>query len=152
MIVDVRGTNTRNKGAQLMLHAICQRLGGRFELSLPPAATDYAVRAKLGLRQTLYEPALPRLSSGLGNLVPARIRTEYGLTSGAEVGGVIDASGFLYTDQFDASVNWAAVTGIKLAANGQLTSQAGAGAAIVAYVVSLPTQEVPFLGLEFSAA
>ena len=73
--------------------------------------------------------------------------------AGASVGQIgVAKRGLIYTDQFDASVNWAAVTGIKLAANGQLTSQAGAGAAIVAYVVSLPTQEVPFLGLEFSAA
>ena len=104
MIVDIRGTNTRNKGAQLMLQAICSRLGGQFELSLPPAFTDYGVRSRLGLRQTLYEPALPRLSSFLSNAVPTRIRTDYGLTSDREVGGVLDASGFHYTDQFDVAL------------------------------------------------
>lgn len=104
MIVDIRGTNTRNKGAQLMLQAICLRLGDRFELSLPPAATDYAVRSRLGLRQTLYEPALPRVSTLLSNAIPARLRAEYGLTSNREIGGVLDASGFHYTDQFDASL------------------------------------------------
>lgn len=104
MIVDIRGTNTRNKGAQLMLEAICSRLGGRFELSVPPAFTDYAVRSKLGLRQTLYEPVLPRLSSFLSNAVPARVRTDYGLTSDREIGGVLDASGFHYTDQFDVAL------------------------------------------------
>lgn len=104
MIVDIRGTNTRNKGAQLMLEAICLRLGSQFELSLPPAATDYGVRAKLGLRQTLYEPMLPRLSSLLSNAVPARIRTDYGLTADREIGGVLDASGFHYTDQFDVAL------------------------------------------------
>jgi hypothetical protein len=61
--------------------------------------------------------------------------------------------GTIYMDQFDASVNWAAATGLKLAANGQITNQAGAGVALPgAYVVAVPTQEVPFLGLEFSAA
>lgn len=104
MIIDIRGTNTRNKGAQLMLEAICLRLGGQFELSLPPAATDYGVRARLGLRQTLYEPALPRVSSLLSNAVPGRIKAEYGLTSNREIGGVLDASGFHYTDQFDPSL------------------------------------------------
>lgn len=104
MIVDIRGTNTRNKGAQLMLQAICSRLGGQFDLSLPPAFTDYATRSRLGLRQTLYEPALPRLSSLLGNAVPARIRTDYGLTADREIGGVLDASGFHYTDQFDVAL------------------------------------------------
>jgi colanic acid/amylovoran biosynthesis protein len=104
VIVDIRGTNTRNKGAQLMLEAICARLDGQFELSVPPAFTDYAVRSKLGLRQTLYEGAVPRLSSFLGNAVPARIKTEFGLTSDHDIGGVLDASGFHYTDQFDVAL------------------------------------------------
>jgi polysaccharide pyruvyl transferase WcaK-like protein len=104
VIVDIRGTNTRNKGAQLMLEAICLRLGEMFELSLPPGATDYAVRAKHGLRQTLYEAALPRLSSILSDVVPTRVKTDYGLTSSRDIGGVLDSSGFHYTDQFDAAL------------------------------------------------
>ena len=59
--------------------------------------------------------------------------------------------GVIFTSEFDTSVNWATATGIKLAANGRVTNQAGAGATINAYVVSAPTQEIPFLGLEFSA-
>lgn len=104
MIIDIRGTNTRNKGAQLMLEAICLRLGESFELSVPPAATDYAVRSRLGLRQTLYEPVLPRFSSFLSNAVPARIKSDYGLTADREIAGVLDASGFHYTDQFDVAL------------------------------------------------
>ena len=57
--------------------------------------------------------------------------------------------GTIYTDRIDASVNWAAVTGIKMAAGGVLTSQAGAGVAINAKVVSVPTADYPFLGLQF---
>lgn len=104
MIVDIRGTNTRNKGAQLMLEVICAQIGDKFELTHPPFGTDYHVRARLGLRQTLYEPVFPRLSSLLGNAAPGRIRREYGLVSNGEIGGVLDASGFLYTDQFDVSL------------------------------------------------
>jgi polysaccharide pyruvyl transferase WcaK-like protein len=104
VIVDIRGTNTHNKGAQLMLVAICSRLGDQFELSVPPMITDYAVRSRLGLRQTLYEPVLPRLSSSLGNVVPELLRTRYGFTSDREIGGVLDASGFHYTDQFDVAL------------------------------------------------
>lgn len=74
--------------------------------------------------------------------------------AGAYVGQVgLMKRGTLYTDQFDASKNWAAATGIKLAANGQITDQSGTGVAIAgAYVVAVPNQEVPFLGIEFSAA
>ncbi len=60
--------------------------------------------------------------------------------------------GTIFTDQFDASVNWAAATAIKLDPNGQITDQTGTGVAIVGYVVSAPSTEVPYLGLEFSAA
>jgi hypothetical protein len=73
--------------------------------------------------------------------------------SGAYVGQVGTAKrGIIFTDQFDASKNWAAATGIKLAANGQITDQSGSGVAIQGYVVAVPNVEVPFLGIEFSAA
>jgi colanic acid/amylovoran biosynthesis protein len=100
VIVDIRGTNTQNKGAQLMLQAICARLGNQFELSVPPAMTDRAVRAKLGLRQTLCDPNAPRWTSSAGNAVPARVKSKFGLTSDRDIDGVLDASGFRYTDQF----------------------------------------------------
>jgi len=73
---------------------------------------------------------------------------------GAYVGqiGVIKR-GLVFTSEFDASKNWAAATAIKLAANGQVTDQSGTGNAITgAYVVAVPSQDQPFLGLEFSAA
>ena len=73
--------------------------------------------------------------------------------AGAYVGQAgLGKRGLIFTDQFDAAVNWAAVKEIKLAPNGQLTGDAGTGEALKAYVVSVPNQEVPFLGLEFSAA
>jgi hypothetical protein len=71
---------------------------------------------------------------------------------GAYVGqiGVIKR-GIVFTSEFDASKNWAAATSIKLAANGQVTDQSGSGVAIVGYVVAAPSQDQPFLGIEFSA-
>lgn len=73
--------------------------------------------------------------------------------AGAYVGQVgLVKRGLIYTSEFDAGVNWAAATAIKLDANGLVTDQTGAGATINGYVVSVPTQDVPYLGLEFSAA
>lgn len=73
--------------------------------------------------------------------------------AGSVVGQVgVAKRGVIFTDQFNAAVNWSAATAIKLAANGQITDQTGTGATIPGYVVSVPTQEVPYLGLEFSAA
>lgn len=61
--------------------------------------------------------------------------------------------GVIYTSCFDTSVNWAAATAIKLAEGGFVTDQSGKGTALAgAYVVKVPTAEIPFLGIEFSAA
>lgn len=99
MIVDIRGTNTQNKGAQLMLEAIVARLGDHFEFSVSPGTIAPAVRRRLALHQTLRHPLSPKVSSALGALVPQSLRTRHALITDAEVGGVLDASGFHYTDQ-----------------------------------------------------
>lgn len=59
--------------------------------------------------------------------------------------------GTVYISEFDASVDWNAVTAVKLGANGQVTGDAGTGIEINAVVIAVPTTEVSFLGLEFSA-
>lgn len=59
--------------------------------------------------------------------------------------------GLFYTGEFDASVNWAAATEVKLAAGGQLTDQSGTGNAINATIVAVPGVEYPYLGVDFSA-
>ncbi len=74
---------------------------------------------------------------------------------GGYVGAYVDQigaakRGVIYTSEFDASVDWASVTAIKMAANGQLTGDAGAGVAINAVVIAVPGTEVPYLGIEFS--
>ena len=75
---------------------------------------------------------------------------EPGGYAGAQVGqiGTI-VKGIVYTSNFDTSKNWAAATAVKLAANGQLTDQSGSGVTIPAFVIALPSVEIPYLGLEF---
>ena len=73
--------------------------------------------------------------------------------AGSYVGQVgLIKRGVIYTSEFDASVNWAAATGITLAPNGMITDQTGDGAVINGYVIAVPSQETPYLGIEFSAA
>lgn len=61
--------------------------------------------------------------------------------------------GIIYTSCFDTSVNWAAAEAIKLTSGGFVTDQFGQGNTLTgAYVVKVPTAEIPFLGIEFSAA
>lgn len=100
MTIDLRGANTNNKGAELMLIAAATRLGARTAVSATPAGTAYEARARLGLRQTLHIHQSPRAFSQAGNLIPRRLRHTYGLVSDAELSGVVDISGFAYADQF----------------------------------------------------
>lgn len=97
-IVDIRGVNSSNKGAQLMLEAVIERLGDDYTLSAPPFLTDYEVRARHGLRQTAHISRFPRTSARLGGYIPARLRTDFGLVSDRKIGGVVDASGLAYSD------------------------------------------------------
>lgn len=59
--------------------------------------------------------------------------------------------GVIYTDQFDTAVSWEDATGVKLAAGGLVTNQAGSGVAINANIVQIPTLQFPWLGLSFLA-
>lgn len=99
MIIDIRGTNTTNKGAQLMLEAICSRLGDSCEFSVSPTTTEVSVRHRLGVHQVLRYPLAPKLTATAGRLVPARVRARRRLVADSEIDGVLDASGFHYTDQ-----------------------------------------------------
>ena len=61
-------------------------------------------------------------------------------------------SGVIYTNHFDTAADWSAnVANVRLGANGMLVAS-GAGPVIDAYVMSLPSVDYPYLGLQFSAA
>lgn len=77
--------------------------------------------------------------------------------SGNYVGQIgVVTRGTIFTSEFDASANWSAAQGVKLAASGQLTALTAAPAAgdghIPAVIVALPTQETPYLGIQFDFA
>jgi len=72
--------------------------------------------------------------------------------SGAYIGQIgLLKRGQVWTSEFDASKDWSAATAIKLAAGGQVTDQSGSGNAINGQIIGVPTSEVTFLGIEFSA-
>lgn len=64
--------------------------------------------------------------------------------------GVIQR-GEIFTDQFDASIDWNQATDVKLAAGGLFTDQTGSGDAIhlPVKIIHIPTADEPFLGLEW---
>jgi len=64
--------------------------------------------------------------------------------------GCIQGKGYIYTDQFDVSANFA--TGTLTTAAGGIVTIGGAGSALPSSVrvIALPTVSLPFLGLEFN--
>jgi polysaccharide pyruvyl transferase WcaK-like protein len=106
VIVEVRGANTRNKGAELMLRAIAAELGDHHDVVVEPRAGTYRQRARIGLFQKVShrwvsDGALDPPAALLPRKVRHHMRKEYGLVLGRDVDVVLDASGFAYSDQFD---------------------------------------------------
>lgn len=100
MIVEIHGVSTRNKGAELMLVTILDRLA-KLERAVPVVDANfgsfeerahYGLRLKLGLRK----PGRSMLST---LLMPRSFRQTCGLVMDRETDAVIDASGFAFGDQ-----------------------------------------------------
>lgn len=62
--------------------------------------------------------------------------------------GVGQGHGEIFTDQFDATVDWASAVDVSSGAGGQVV-EGGAGTALGARVVSVPNVNNPLLGLAF---
>jgi colanic acid/amylovoran biosynthesis protein len=109
VIVEIRKAGFINKGAELMLHAILQKMkevypAARFVMA--PSADNgyapYARRAELGLLQKAWLWKYGLQLGDLAGLVPKKIREMYGVLLDREVDVVLDAAGFSYSDQFGA--------------------------------------------------
>jgi colanic acid/amylovoran biosynthesis protein len=103
-MLEVVGVGTKNHGAALMLDAIVEerrRLLEGFDIAVSPSVAPYPYRARRELYQRLsWNRRAPRLAGVLGDAVPAAVRRRFGLSSDADVAGVLDAAGFAYSDQF----------------------------------------------------
>lgn len=104
MYIEIKGVGFLNKGAELMMHAVLQKVGekipqARFVLA-PDVNSSYEKRARLGLYQKLWfsKFGIP-LGMYFGRYIHKRLREYYGLVCHEEIKIVLDASGFSYTDQ-----------------------------------------------------
>jgi len=107
MIIEIRQAGFVNKGAELMLHAVVQKLRERYphaKLTMAPvyggAPDTFEKMAELKLYPKAW---LWRKGFDFGRfvgLLPKRIRALYGLVLTREVDVVIDAAGFSYSDQW----------------------------------------------------
>ncbi|MGI0480994.1 polysaccharide pyruvyl transferase family protein [Geminocystis sp. CENA526] len=110
MFIEIRKAGFVNKGAELMLKAIIEKIGLRYsdsKLVMEPnrISAPFDKRAKLGLYQKILPgryATLPIINS-FPNFIPSSFRRMYGLVIENEIKVVFDASGFSYSDQLGIS-------------------------------------------------
>ena len=101
MNIEIRGTGYGNKGAELMLLAILDRLGDTFpdaRFVVAPGMGPYEWRATHGLYQKLDAAEAGRLGWLIEMLLHRGYRERYGLVTHEEIDVLLDASGFAYGD------------------------------------------------------
>ena len=101
-LIEIRGTGFENKGAELMLYAVHEKMKNEFpeaKFAMEPK-TPYLKRAGLHFYQIAQLKFWGLELGVLAKLIPARIRERYGIVLIKEVDIVIDASGFQYSDQW----------------------------------------------------
>lgn len=110
-LIEIRKAGFVNKGAELMLYAILDKMKKEFadaEFAMAPTGSvglaPYLKRAELKLYQKAHLWRKGRQLGLLAALIPERMRDMYGIVLDKEVDIVFDAAGFEYTDQWGDQV------------------------------------------------
>lgn len=104
MILEITGTNIRNKGAELLLQSILKAFKESAHVKFAVASNfgPYEARAKYGVKQMVRLRRFGRSKIGF-DLLPETFLNTYGLVSEKNTSGVLDASGFSLGDQLPQS-------------------------------------------------
>lgn len=112
MIIELKGVEFENKGAELMLRAVLQRIEKYWpeaEIALTPSPkASYLLRASVGAWQKLSLRKMYLDINGLSYAAPHKVRNylkKWGLVTEADVDVIIDASGFSYSDQWSPKMS-----------------------------------------------
>ena len=105
MLIEIRGTGFKNKGAELMLRTIMENMSAEFclEPSRREGSQPYENYAKLGLYPT---SRIYRRGFNFGffwKFFPRVIKQLYGIKDLRDVSIVLDASGYSYSDSWGSS-------------------------------------------------
>lgn len=108
MLIEIKGVQFVNKGAELMLHAVLEQVQNFWPeadiVLAPNAYSPYTERARMGAYQKMNWRINRFDFNGLQYLVPAKLRAymkrKWGIVTEADVNVLLDASGFAYGDQW----------------------------------------------------
>lgn len=109
MLIEIKGVQFVNKGAELMLYAVLDKISVLWpdaEICIEPDQNSpFLKRAKIGAYQKLRLVKNRLDVNGLTYFLPQRFRkalkNTFGIVTEADVTMVLDASGFLYSDQWN---------------------------------------------------
>lgn len=107
MIIEIRRAGFINKGAELMLYAVIQKVKERYpeaKLVMAPSRSrgnqPFSKLAQLGFYPKAWLWRFAIQWGDLAALLPNKIRDMYGIVLDREVDVVLDAAGFAYSDQW----------------------------------------------------
>ena len=112
MFIELKGVEFENKGAELMLYAVLDKIKlywpeAQIVLS-PSSKAPYIKRTELGAWQKLSVRKLYIDLNELTYYIPKALRNwlkKWGILTEADIDMVIDASGFSYSDQWNPSMS-----------------------------------------------
>jgi coenzyme F420-reducing hydrogenase beta subunit/polysaccharide pyruvyl transferase WcaK-like protein len=106
MIIEIRKAGFVNKGAELMLLSIIQKVKEKYSNTkltmVPSPSAPYEERTKLGLYQKVSYRRYRVQWGFIFSAIPGFLRKPYGLVLDKELNVVLDAAGFSYGDQWGA--------------------------------------------------
>lgn len=112
MLIEIRKAGFVNKGAELMLHAIIEKVRARYPYAkfvmapTPICGTQpFHKLASLGFYPKAWLWRYGIQWGGLAHLLPSKIREMYGLILDSQIDVVLDAAGFAYSDQWSINLS-----------------------------------------------